>query len=251
MRRFFISNEQSAALRGIGSMITLNGSDARHIARVLRIREGEKILVCDMARRLFVCTVTAVRTSSEGDAVDCTVTAIHDAPTDGGAKSVLYQALIKGDKMDSVIRHATELGVDAVVPVLCERCVSTPDAKSLQNKIARWQKICVEAAKQCGRADVPTVRGCLTFDEMLADIKTLPAPFFCYEAEEQTSVREILTSSDGPFGFFIGPEGGLSVAEVEKAHGAGIPTVGLGKRILRTETAGLAVLSMILYEKSL
>ncbi len=247
MRRFFISNAMSDGICGVGATFDIAGSDAQHISRVLRMREGDEILVCDMAKRQFICVIRDF--SSETVTVE--VKEIRSDCPDVDYKVTLYQALIKGDKMDSVVRHAVELGVDSIVPVLCERCVSTPDQAGLLKKIDRWQRIATEAAKQCGRGEVPTVEDGISFADMLSRMEGKEGAFLCYEGEEQKSIREVISDVSSPFSFFIGPEGGLSSGEVEAAHSRNIPTVGLGRLILRTETAGLAVLSMILYEKSL
>jgi 16S rRNA (uracil1498-N3)-methyltransferase len=251
MRRFFISNAVSSSFSGQGTIFTLDGSDAHHIARVLRMKEGDRVLVCDMAQHQYICHIRTVKTTPGGESIVLEVAEKKEEQTELSYQIVLFQALIKGDKMDSVIRHAVELGVHEVVPVLCERCVSTPDEKNLKKKIERWQRVAIEAAKQSGRSSIPKVSDCISFRDMIVRLEAMSASFICFEGENKRSIREVIGCDAEKIGFFIGPEGGLSCGEVFLAQNAGIPTVTLGKLILRTETAALAVLSMVLYEKIL
>lgn len=154
--------------------------------------------------------------------------------------------------MEYIIQKTTELGISRIVPCKLSRCVvKLENAKAELKKTERWQKIAESAAKQSGRGIVPEIASAATIDESIIQLKECDIAFVPYECEEVQSLKEILTSVDKPvkIGFIIGPEGGFDMNEIEKLHNAGIKTVTLGKRILRTETAGEAVLAMTMYEK--
>ena len=151
--------------------------------------------------------------------------------------------------MDYIIQKNTELGISRIVPTVLSRCVVKLDGKD-RKKTERWQKISAEAAKQSGRGIIPLIESPHTLDEVIEMLKAEDVSFVLYECENDKSLKKILTSNRDAksLGFLIGPEGGFDPVEIEKLHAAGIQSVGLGKRILRTETAGEAVLSMVMYE---
>ena len=186
----------------------------------------------------------------------------HPSDTEPPLRTVLYQAFPKGDKMDYIVQKAVETGAYAVVPFLSERCISRPDGAALEKKVARWQRIALEAAKQCGRGAVPTVRQPLTYAQMLAEASQTRIPCFCYEGDGTRSLREVLqtarsktlqSSPDGAaqgadLSLVVGCEGGFSLAEASDAAASGFALCTLGKRILRCESASAFALACIAYE---
>lgn len=238
MPRFF-----SAAAPVEGSII-LSGEDARHIAKSLRMREGEDLTVCDGAGTDHLCTLGAVSAES------VTARVLKSLPSKGepSVEVTLFMSLPKADKMELIVQKATELGVFAIVPVLAHRCVSRPDEKSLARKIERYQKIAEEAAKQSGRGRIPRVSALCGFTEAVNAAARADAPLFLYEAEQEQGLRRALEAgSHKTVSIFVGPEGGFEEAEAQQAQAGGLISVSLGPRILRCETAPLAALAAIQY----
>ena len=157
---------------------------------------------------------------------------------------------MKGDKFDTVVQKAVECGVTKIIPFITDRCVVRLDKKGASKKAERWQRIALEAAKQCGRSIIPEIGELMTFKEAIADASNADIPLFCYEAERGYTLSSAL--ADAPehpaISIVIGSEGGFSIAEAEYAEARGMKSVGLGKRILRTETASSFVLACISYE---
>lgn len=228
MPKFFTDREN------IGETIVLKGEDARHIGRVLRMAEGDSLVVCDKEGTDYHCEI--VRITKED--VTLSVIKSEECPAELDLKITLYQCIPKAGKMDSIIQKATELGAGEIVPVLSARCVAKGE------KPERWQKIAYEAAKQCKRGVIPKVRNTLTFDEAIKELKEKELAFMPYEEAKD---GKITYSGEKTAGFIIGPEGGFSAEEVKKAADSGIKICTLGKRILRTETAGSTVLSVLAY----
>ena len=168
--------------------------------------------------------------------------------------ATLYQAIPKGDKMGEIVEKAVECGVTRIVPVLTERCVSRPDPKAMEGKRARWQKIAESAAKQSGRGVIPEIAPMCSFAQAVEELGHADLPLFCYEGEGTRPLAQVLREQT-PVGkdvrFFIGSEGGFSQSEAEAATAAGLCPIGLGKRILRTETAAAFVLACLVYEAEL
>lgn len=221
----------------------LRGDDARHVTKVLRLRPGEHLLVCDGQGRDYDC----VFESASASEVLLRVESSQPSQTEPSLFVTLYQALPKGDKLDWIIQKAVELGVGAVVPVLTQRCVSRPDPKSMEKKRERLQRIALEAAKQCGRGRIPQVQPLLSYEEALAAMAADEKALLFYE-NSTTSFRRELEQGATSLSILVGAEGGLSPQEVEAAQQLGIPSVSLGKRILRCETAPLAALAVLMYE---
>lgn len=243
MPRFFVESENFD-----GTSIVINGDDAWHIARSLRMAVGEEIIVCTPDAKEHVCVLERITDES----VKALVKESRRAKGEFPFKTVLYQALPKGDKMDTIVQKAVENGVSLIVPFLSERCVSRPDEKSLEKKRARWQRIALEAAKQCGRGVVPAVLGALSFSQMLEEAKTHKLCCFCYEGEDKKTLKNVLQSVSLAQGdtvsVVVGSEGGFSEKEALSAHDAGASTCGLGERILRCESASSYALACISYE---
>ncbi|HPE95864.1 MAG TPA: RsmE family RNA methyltransferase, partial [Bacillota bacterium] len=198
----------------ISDIITLCGSDAHHARDVLRLRRGDLITVCDMQKTEYICCV-------ECDSEPFTVRVIktHEAFGENSYRTVLFQALTKGEKFDMVVQKATELGVTEIVPVLTERCVSRPDAKSMSSKLERFRKIALSAAKQSGRGIIPDITECVSYREALNLMKNSGFPFICYEGDGTVFISELLSGNGAheSYAFLIGPEGGLSAGEIEMA----------------------------------
>ena len=241
MQRFFVTPDQVGE-----NKIRIQGSDVNHMKNVLRMRPGEEVMVSDGNNRQYRCRVEDY---PDGEAV----LAILEAglvDTELPSRIYLFQGLPKQEKMELIVQKAVELGVCQVIPVQTRRCVVKLDAKKAAKKVQRWQQIAESAAKQAGRGYIPAVSEVMTFQEALAFSETLDIRLIPYElADGMEGTRKIL---DGirpgqSVGIFIGPEGGFEKEEVGRAVEAGAMPITLGKRILRTETAGIAVLSILMY----
>lgn len=248
MPRFFV--EQAVGDTDTG--IRLAPDDARHILQVLRMKPGDVVDVCDDHHRLYRCRIPG-EAGAAADARGVLTVEILERLPGGGEfpfEITLYQGLPKGEKMNLIVRECIELGAARIVPVLCRRSVSRPDAAKSRAKAGRWQKVAEAAAKQSGRGRMPQVSEPMTFEAALAEAGARHDRIFVpYESETAVSIRAFLEPQPRPdrLAFFIGPEGGFAADEVAAFDSAGIPTVTLGPRILRTETAGAAVLSMLSY----
>ena len=241
MQRFFVTPDQVGE-----DKIRIQGSDVNHMKNVLRMRPGEEVMVSDGNNRQYRCRVEDY---PDGEAV----LAILEAglvDTELPSRIYLFQGLPKQEKMELIVQKAVELGVCQVIPVQTRRCVVKLDAKKAAKKVQRWQQIAESAAKQAGRGYIPVVSEVMTFQEALAFSEALDIRLIPYElADGMEGTRKIL---DGirpgqSVGIFIGPEGGFEKEEVGRAVEAGALPITLGKRILRTETAGIAVLSILMY----
>ena len=235
MTRFFVSPEE------LGSEhIQLMGENATH-AKVLRLKAGEQVLVCDGEGRECLCAVVDQSWNLE-------VLERRESDTEPGVQVRIYMAFPKADKLEHVIQKATELGVYEIVAFPSARCVSKPDEKSLKKKLERWQKIAASAAEQSGRGRIPRVVLLPSFAEALKRGGETDLPMLFYENERETTLHMALTGSDWKTAALLtGPEGGLEEKEVEKAMDAGWKVCTLGRRILRCETAPLCALSAVMY----
>ncbi|MBQ7907185.1 MAG: 16S rRNA (uracil(1498)-N(3))-methyltransferase [Clostridia bacterium] len=249
MPRFFIRQNQVEERDG-QSIVRILGDDAHHIARALRMAVGERIEVCDMQKNLYQCTILEFFDDKE---VLARVDSRSSCDTEPSYQVILYQALAKGDKMETIIQKAVECGATKIVPFKSERCVVKIDKKDEPKKIDRWQKIAEAGAKQSGRGIIPEVGSVLTFDQMVSEAGKSSLPLFCYEAEDGATIKTALkvAKDKSTISLIIGSEGGFSVDEADKIKNAGIKSVGLGKRILRCETASTFALSCIVYENEL
>ena len=232
MPRFFVESVS-------GGQVILTGPDAAHMCRSLRMKPGDTVTLCDTQGFDYQCVVQ--RLSPEEAAL--TIIDKHQCENEPSLSVILYQGLPKGEKMDWIVQKAVELGVSQIVPVRMERCVSR---KASQKKTDRWQKIAGEAAKQCGRGILPQVCPPADFHQALIQAAQAEVFLFCYEGGGE-SVSRLITQKTKTVSVLIGPEGGFSLPEAEAARKAGGVPVTLGKRILRTETAPLAALSVIMY----
>ena len=219
----------------------LEGADARHAAKSLRVRIGEELTVCDSKGKDYRCVVAGVN----NDRVDLDIIEVKQNETEPSVFVTLFQCLTKGDKMDTIVRQAVECGVSQIVPVLSENCVSRPDAQSLNKKIERWQRIADEAAGQSGRGILPKVLPCVTLKQVAEDVKNFDKVLFFYEMGGQPlEVQNQLKTA----AIIIGPEGGFSKEEAEMLVENKAVTTTLGPRILRAETAPVAALTVLMLQ---
>ncbi len=237
MPRFFVGRVE-------GQSAVIEGEDARHIALALRMKTGEMLTVCDSAGQDYQCVIRRI----QPDRVELQVQAVEPSAGEPGVWITLYQALPKGDKMETIIQKSVELGVGRIVPVLTRRCVSRPDPKALAKKLERWNRIALEAAKQCGRGRVPPVEGLVDFREAVQQMKAAPLGIFFYE-NAATPLKPLLERSPlAETAVLIGSEGGFEPSEAAYAQENGLHCCSLGSRILRCETAPLAAITAILYQ---
>lgn len=236
MPRFFTDNINETE----GSIF---GDDAKHISKVLRMRMGDSLIVCDMNGMDYHCTITQM----DEKQVDLSVEKVSQSTGEPTVKISLYQALPKADKMELIIQKAVELGVAEVIPVQTHRCVSRPDSKTMEKKRERYNRIAQEAAKQCGRGKIPQVRSLLDFRQAVEEISQGERGLLFYE-NSNSSLKEAITKPFKQISILIGAEGGFEDDEVNLAREKGLEILSLGSRILRCETAPLAALATILYQ---
>lgn len=226
--------------------IILEGPDVNHIKNVLRMRPGEDVRISDGNGKVYLCCVEGYEA---GTAV-LDILKELDSDTELPSEIFLFQGLPKGDKMDWIVQKAVELGVYRIVPFSAKRSVVRLDEKKAKKRQERWQAIAKGAAEQSGRSCIPEVSQVTAFAEALRIAGSLDVSLIPYELEEGMEKTAQIIDNITPgqsVGIFIGPEGGFEEAEVEMAKAAGAEPVTLGKRILRTETAGLTTLSILMY----
>ena len=220
-----------------------NGENAKH-AKVLRLKNGEDVLVCDGQGRESLCTVSDV---SDGQ-IGLVVKSCREAESEAAVRVSIYMAFPKGDKLEHVIQKATELGAYEIVAFPSARCVSKPDDKSLKKKLERWQKIAASAAEQSGRGRIPQIIVLPSYSKALERAREADKAILFYENEHAVTLHMALAASEWKtVSLLSGPEGGLEETEVEQARSAGLEICTLGKRILRCETAPLCGLSAVMY----
>ena len=236
MPRFFVTEAPK------DGVLTLSGENAHHAGRVLRLRAGEAVTLCNGLGVDHDCVIEQVAR----DEVYCRVVHTHPAQTEPKQQITLFMALPKGDKMEWIVQKAVELGVADIVPYLSKNCVSRPE--QTDKKVARWQKIATEAAGQCGRGRLPRVAPVAPFATAIEQAAQAQTALFFYENEKQTGLQDALAGGVGDtVSLLIGPEGGFAPEEAEAAQQAGLTSVSLGTRILRCETAPVAALAAVLY----
>ena len=227
MQHFFIEPSQAE-----GEWIRLNGSDVNHMKNVLRMHAGERVTVSDGAGKTYQCVID----SYEDKEAVLKIESQEESSTELPSRIYLFQGLPKQEKMEWIVQKSVELGAYQIVPAA--------------KKQERWQEISRNAAKQSGRSVIPEVIPVCTFKEALEQAKQLDVILVPYECAEGMKETKTLLEKIGPgqsVGIFIGPEGGFEEAEIEQALAAGAHTITLGKRILRTETAGLTTLSVLMF----
>lgn len=236
MVRFFADGE---VLRG--DTVVLTGENAQH-ARVLRLKAGETVLVCDGQGTECLCQV------ADAGEMRLNVLERRESTSEASVRVSVYMAFPKADKLEHVIQKATELGAAEIVAFPSERCVSRPDEKSLKKKLERWQKIAASAAEQSGRGLIPEVLVLGSYAEALRRAAQADKALLFYEHEDTVTLHDALDSGHWKtVSLLTGPEGGLEEREVSQALDAGLTVCTLGKRILRCETAPLCALSAVMY----
>ncbi|MEG0050619.1 MAG: 16S rRNA (uracil(1498)-N(3))-methyltransferase [Terrisporobacter sp.] len=225
----------------------IEGEDVKHISRVLRCKENDKLEVCDMDNNEYICEIKEINK----DNILLDIIEKVNIKRESNLKVRLYQGMPKGTKMELILQKLTEIGVDEIVLVQTKRSVTKIDNKKEDKKIERWERIIYEAAKQSKRGKMPKLRGVLSFKEALEDMKNNDLNLCPYENERTISIKECLKNSDiNTVGIFVGPEGGFAEDEIEKIQDIDGKVVSLGPRILRTETASVVASSIVLYELS-
>ena len=242
MYQFFVESGQ------IGKdSVMIEGSDVNHIKNVLRMKPGEKIRISGPAGENYFCEIAEI----EDSFVRASILEKDETGTELPNRIYLFQGLPKNDKMELIIQKAVELGAFSIIPVETKRCVVKLDVKKAAKKVVRWQQIAESAAKQSKRMLIPEIHEVMTYKQALEFAKQLDVKLIPYElAKGMKETREILgdIKPGQSVGIFIGPEGGFEEEEVAKALEAGAHAITLGRRILRTETAGLAILSVLMFQ---
>ena len=241
MPRFFTQD-----ITEMGGCIT--GEDAKHIAKVLRMKVGDELTVCDTKGRDYDCMIEEIGAGE----VRLKVLSVAPSQSEPDVRVHLYQAMPKADKMETIIQKAVELGAASITPVMTRRCVSRPDAKSMDKKLVRYNRIALEAAKQCGRGVVPPVRPLLELPQARGQMQRTGCPILFYENATAPAKQVIAKARESgkelEIAVLIGAEGGFDEDEVALAMEHGCHILSLGKRILRCETAPLAALTILMYE---
>lgn len=231
-----------------GSQISITGADVNHIKNVLRMRIGEEMTVCDGTGMEYTCEISAFLPGE----VTLLKKAEKKASTELPVRIKLYQGLPKKDKMELIIQKAVELGAVEIIPVMTKYCiVKLEDEKKEAKKLERWQAIAESAAKQSGRGIIPKVSRVMNFKDAVKAASEEEMALIPYEkAEDMNTLKAAAQKAlkEQVVSVFIGPEGGFDESEVEFARECGLLPVSLGKRILRTETAGFTTLSILMYE---
>lgn len=238
MPRFFVENGNI-----MEDGIVITGDDFHHMGRTLRMKCGEAVTVCGPDGMEYDCVIR------EMDAQRAVLDIQSQAPSQSEPtlEVCVFQCVPKGDKMDTIVQKAVELGAVRIVPVLSRNCVVKLDEKSGAKKAERWQRIAREAAGQCGRGRIPVVERPVSFMQALELMQDYACPVIFYEQERDCSLRQVLTEKLTQLAFLVGSEGGFTPQEAEQAAQRGICTVSLGRRILRTETVAGAVLAVAMY----
>lgn len=246
MPRFFVGQDQIE-----NDIITIVGDDAHHISRSLRMAVGDTITLCDMNGNDHECQLISFADSC----VRAKIISSHPVTSEPPFRAYLFQALPKGDKLDLIIQKSVECGVFEITTFNSERCIAK-ERSNEENKLKRRQRIALEAAKQSGRGKVPKVNPTVSFDEMIKMTSSCDIKLFCYEKATTATLRSALSKyisnsskENVPnIAIIIGSEGGFSAGEAIKAREEGMTEIGLGSRILRTETASSFVLGCLVYE---
>jgi 16S rRNA (uracil1498-N3)-methyltransferase len=246
MYQFFVEDSQAAA-----DYITIEGGDVNHIRNVLRMKHGEKVRISTASGKNYYCEIAKITEHM----VQAKILEEFAEGTELPSKIYLFQGLPKSDKMELIIQKAVELGVYEIIPVAMKNCVVKLDEKKAASKVSRWQEIAKSAAKQSKRSLIPAVRMPMSYRQAMEAAKALDVVLIPYENErgmEATKEAIEAVSRGQSVGIFIGPEGGFATDEIEMAktvlsQETKMSLISLGNRILRTETAGLATLSILMY----
>lgn len=242
MHHFFVSPDQIDE-----KYVTITGGDVNHIKNVLRMKIDEELLISNGQDKDYYCKIESI----SDDEIKAVILDEEFEGTELPTELYLFQGLPKSDKMELIIQKAVELGVKEIIPVATKRCVVKLDDKKEASKIKRWQAISESAAKQSRRIIIPEVSSVMSFKEAINRAKEFELGIIPYENfKDMTETKEVLKKVQKgiKIGIFIGPEGGFEESEIQYALENGIHPISLGKRILRTETAGLAILSVLMFQ---
>ena len=247
MPKFFVTQKQIN-----DDNIKIIGQDVRHIKNVLRKAVGDEIIICNNTdEKDYLCKIDTI----EKETINCKIVKTLEEHNESNIQVTIFQGLPKFDKMELIIQKSVELGVYDVVPTEMKRCVVKLQEKDKEKKIQRWNKISEVAAKQCGRNRIPKIQTIIKLKDIQELIEKYDIFLIAFENEQDTSLRQILEklkienkNENLKIGILIGPEGGIAGEEVEILKNNGAVTISLGKRILRTETVALNMLSIIIYE---
>ncbi len=244
MRRFYFDKNDMH-----GDMIRISGNDVNHIKNVLRMNIGERVVANDKEVNDYYCVIEDMDSTQ----VLLRVESYRKCAAELKTKLYLFQALPKQDKMELIVQKSVELGVHEIIPMATSRCVVKLDDKRQEKRLLRWQSIAESAAKQSARGIIPRVNNIMKFNDAIAYAKSLEYSIIPYEhAKGMDESRQCMDEAAkcSSVGIFIGPEGGFEESEIEHAFMQGIKPVSLGDRILRTETAGMCVLSILMFKLS-
>lgn len=241
MHHFFVSPDAVGE-----NTIEITGSDVNHIKNVLRMKVNEEILVSDGTGTDYTCQILALSDDNITVKINDFSREARELPAD----IYLFQGLPKSDKMELIIQKAVELGAKAIIPVITKRTIVKLDKKKENSKLVRWQNISESAAKQSKRSVIPEIMEFMSYKEAIEYVSSFDVKMIPYEnARGMEATRELVSSikEGDKVAIFIGPEGGFCESEIELANEAGVVPVSLGNRILRTETAGLCTLSILMF----
>ena len=246
MQKFFIEESQIE-----NDKINITGEDVKHISSVLRMQKGEQILIG--SKETLETYLTEIE-QIEKEKVVAKIIEKLDTQTESNVEIDLYQGLPKADKMELIIQKTTEIGISKVTPVDMVRCIVKLDEKDTKKKIERWQKVAEGAAKQSKRSKIPEIKNKIKIKDLENIISQYDAFIVAYEEENEITLKQELKKlreqEKYKIGILVGPEGGIEEYEIERLKDKGAHIVTLGKRILRTETAGFVATSLIQYELS-
>lgn len=242
MPRFFIDKKQIN-----GDKIFLDKENSNHLSKVLRSKVGDLVTVCDKNETDYNCSILEI---SKNDVILKIIEEVKNT-TEPNIKITLFQALPKQSKMEMIIEKSVEIGVSSIIPIETKFCVAKKNDKS-ESKLSRWQKISETASKQCNRGIIPKVHDVIDIKEMKNMISSYDAVIVAYEKEDKLSIKEFLTENKASnlknIAIVIGSEGGFDTDEIDFLRQIGCHIVSLSSRILRTETASMYLLSILLYE---
>lgn len=247
MPKFFVNQEQVKKEK-----IKIIGNDVNHIKNVLREKVGNKLTICNTDdMKDYLCEITKLNE----EYVECQIKEELETNVESNIKVTIMQGLPKADKMELIIQKSVELGAFDIIPIEMKRCIVKLNEKEKNKKLQRWQKISEVAAKQCGRNIIPTIKSIINLKNICNLLNEYDIVLIAYEKEKETTLKQVLNEIkqgyDGKkikIAIIIGPEGGIAPEEVEMLQENGAKSITLGKRILRTETVALNVLSIIMYE---
>lgn len=244
MQKFFIETNQIE-----NDKITIIGSDVKHISNVLRMKLGEEIIIGD--KETLKKYLVRIEEIKKEEVITKIIKQI-DESVESNVKIDLYQGLPKADKMELIIQKTTEIGISNIIPVDMIRCIVKLDEKETKKKTQRWQNVAISAAKQSKRDKIPEIKNKIKLKQIVEKIKEYDYFFIAYEEETNHMLKQVLKNVENKenykIGILVGPEGGIESEEVELLKENGAKVISLGKRILRTETAPIVMISNILYE---